>query len=245
MAVQPPGFPAPPAYSAQVQDLSQRTSALDADNRDLHAELARSQQQVHVLQDEVTLLRDQLQEKAAELRGLLLAKQEADHRAESVEAAARHRGGATITANTSLRQTLPEVDLPGLEVRREQNAIHIELPSDRLFRQNSDQILPAAQRWIDLVASAIRQSYPSQLIGIEGHTDGPPEGGISSHQLTSSQAIAVLNALTRVSRLPERQFFTVGRGANQPLVSNATTSGKARNRRVEIVIYPETVDDLS
>jgi chemotaxis protein MotB len=242
--VQRTGYPAPPVYAAQVQDLNQRTSALDADNRDLHAELARSQRQVRVLQDEVGLLRDQLQEKATDLRELLLAKEEADRRAESMEAATRHRGGATITANTSLRQSLPEADLPGLEVHRENDAIHIELSADRLFQQNSDQLLPTAQRWIDLVGDVIRESYPRQLIGIEGHIDGMPAGAASSHQLTSAQAIAVFNVLTRVKRLPERQFFAVGHGANRPRVSNATAAGKVRNRRVEVVIYPETYDDV-
>ena len=34
-------------------------------------------------------------------------------------------------------------------------------------------------------------------------------------------------------------MFIVGHGANQPVVSNATAAGKARNSRVELVIYPE------
>jgi outer membrane protein OmpA-like peptidoglycan-associated protein len=37
----------------------------------------------------------------------------------------------------------------------------------------------------------------------------------------------------------EGQLFLVAHGGNHPLVSNATAAGRARNRRVEIVIYPE------
>ena len=239
-----PGAPGAPAYTAQVQDLSRRTSALDADNRDLHSELARSQQQVQVLQDEVGLLRDQLHEKATDLREMLLAKEDADKRVDAIEAATRHRGGATITANSSLRNSLTTVDLPGLDVRREAGLIRIELPSDRLFRQQSDQLLPDARRWIDLVANAIRETYPQQLIGIEGHSDGQSGIASSSHQLAASQATAVFQTLTRYNRLPEQQLFIAAYGANRPVVSNATPAGRAQNRRVEIVIYPETAETV-
>ena len=55
LAAQRSGIPsAQPAYAAQMQDLDHRASALDADNRDLHSELARSHQQVQVLQDGLT-----------------------------------------------------------------------------------------------------------------------------------------------------------------------------------------------
>jgi outer membrane protein OmpA-like peptidoglycan-associated protein len=37
------------------------------------------------------------------------------------------------------------------------------------------------------------------------------------------------------------QFFVVGHGANHPVVSNATDAGRSRNRRIELVIYPETM----
>ncbi len=239
---QQPGLPAgQPGYVAQLQDLNQRTSALDADNRDLHTELARSQQQVQVLQDEVTLLREQLHEKASDLQQMLAAKEQSDGRVQALEAATRHRGSATITANSSLNR-LAAASIPGLEIRRDGDLLRIELPSDRLFRQNSGQLLPTAGRWLDQVASAILQSYPQQMIGIEGHTDGSATGVTSNHQLASAQAVAVFNYLARQSQLPQRQLFVVAYGSNLPRASNATADGRSRNRRVEVVVYPETVD---
>jgi flagellar motor protein MotB len=56
-----------------------------------------------------------------------------------------------------------------------------------------------------------------------------------------AQAMAVYDALTRTAGIPPQQLFVVGHGGSQPLVSNATEAGRARNRRVELVIYPETV----
>jgi flagellar motor protein MotB len=243
LAQQRPGIPtAQPAYSAQLNDLNQRATALDADNRDLHTELARSHQQVQVLQDEVILLREQLGEKANDLREMLAAKEGSEQRVQAIEAATRYRGGATITANSSLRNSLSPVSIQGLEVRRDADLVRIELPADRLFRQNSGQLLPTAGHWLDQVASVVRQAYPRQMIGIEGHTDGAAIGATSSHQLASAQAVAVFNYLARQGRLPERNLFVVGYGASHPRVSNATAEGRSRNRRIEVVVYPEAVD---
>ena len=95
---------------------------------------------------------------------------------------------------------------------------------------------------VDGLAAEITRNYPRQLIAIEGHTDNAPvAGGVSSHQLAAAQAIAVLDTLTRRNRLPGQHFFVVAQGSNRPLASNATQAGQTTNRRIELVVYPETV----
>ena len=56
------------------------------------------------------------------------------------------------------------------------------------------------------------------------------------------QALAVFDILTRRNHLPARQLFVMGLGANHPRASNATDAGRAKNRRIELVIYPQTLD---
>jgi outer membrane protein OmpA-like peptidoglycan-associated protein len=41
--------------------------------------------------------------------------------------------------------------------------------------------------------------------------------------------------------MPPRQLFVVGHGSSHPIVSNATDAGRARNRRIDIVVYPDTM----
>jgi chemotaxis protein MotB len=91
------------------------------------------------------------------------------------------------------------------------------------------------------VAADLSQNYPQQLIGIEGHTDGGPATSQqypSDQHLAVAQATAVYDALSRSGMQP-RQLFIVGHGAAHPIVSNATDAGRARNRRIEVVVYPE------
>lgn len=228
------------AWSQQA-DLDRRANALDADNRDLHSELAKSQQQVQLLNDKIAVLSKQLADTAGLVKAEQLAKQEAERRAEMIQASTKLRGGATITANNSLARSLEVISIPGIEVRRDNDVIRIELPSDRIFAAGTAQIQPSAQILLDQVADSIARSYPRQMLGIEAHTDSNPAGAVVTQQLASAQTVAVFNVLTTRNRFPANQLFTVAHGANHPLASNATAAGRAKNRRVEIVVYPDVV----
>lgn len=229
------------AYN-QLNDLNRRASSLDADNNSLHSELAKAQQQVQYLNEHIDKLSRQLADTANQLKAEQLAKQEADRRVEAIQASTRHRGGATITANNSLANSLKTVSIPGIEVRPDADVIRIELPADRLFVQGTGQLQASAQYLLDQVADAITRNYARQMIGIEGHTDAGGALPAIEQQLTAAQTLAVFNTLTTRNRLPANQFFTVAHAGNHPLASNATAAGRTKNRRIEIVVYPDNID---
>jgi flagellar motor protein MotB len=222
LAQQPQGFawqqqPQSQPYVAQMQDLNRRVAQLDANNRDLHMQLAQSQQNAQLAGNEVTQLRKQLTDTATQLRTAMLAKQDAEKKVDAITASTRLRGGATITANNSIKSTLAPINLPGFDVRQDQDVIRIALPADQLFRQGTVQMLPGGQQALDGVADAIARTYPRQRIGIEGHTDTPPSGALptTSHQLSAAQAYAVFESLATRSRLPASQMFVISQGAQE------------------------------
>jgi outer membrane protein OmpA-like peptidoglycan-associated protein len=114
-----------------------------------------------------------------------------------------------------------------------------------LFVGGSTQLQPTSYLLLDQVAAAIQRDYPRQRVGVEGHTDATSTTGLSNaalHQLTSAQAAAVLDQLIQRNRLPPQQLFTVAHGGNHPRVPATSPEARTKNRRVEIVIYPETID---
>jgi len=226
-------------YVSQIEDLDRRATSLDSDNRELHSQVARSQQRTQLLEEHVKRLNRELAEKATEVQELLAAKLGTQEDLAALQASTRRRGGATITANNSDLAPLREIAIPGVEVRREADVIRLELPADQLFQQGTDQLLPAAQRIVDQVSAAIAQNYHRNFVGVEGHTDSRPLGASSNHQLSSQQAVAIFQLLTLRDRLSPQQLFTVGYGANHPRASNATPAGRSKNRRIELVVYPE------
>ncbi len=236
--------PASPVAS-QVQELQRRVSELDTSNRDLHTQVAQAQQQTNIFREQAQLLQKQLKDTATQLNETQTARQTAETQARSLEASVRRNGGAVITANNSIQRSLTKVDIPGVHVRQEQDVIRIELSADRLFQRGSTQILPSAYSYLDQVANAVAKNYARQRVAIEGHTDSGPTpmgAGMTNHELSVRQAVTVFEVLTRRNRLPARQLFVLGFGANYPRASNATDAGRAQNRRVELVIYPESID---
>lgn len=222
------------------EDLQRRATDLDSNNRDLHAQLAQSQQQSQLLREQLALLQKQLQETTKKWEDERLVVDDAKKRINTL-LASQQRGGATITANSSVRRSLEVVQLPGFDVQQVEDVIRIRVPADQVFVANSAQLSPAAAAVLDQIATAVGNHYPKQLVGIEAHTDSTAGAG-SAHSLTSQQALAVFDHFARRNRFPERQLFIVSQGANHPRASNATPAGRTANRRVEIVIYPETIE---
>src|SRR5437899_3301 len=97
------------AIASQVQDLNRRVGQLDVNNADLHRQLAQAEQARQGSQEQVTLLQKQLGDMASRLKETQIAKQEADKQVNAIQASTRARGGATITANNSIRQSLAMV----------------------------------------------------------------------------------------------------------------------------------------
>ena len=62
----------------------------------------------------------------------------------------------------------------------------------------------------------------------------------TSHHLSVAQATAIYDALRRAAGVPQQQLFVIGHGSNHPKMSNGTEAGRQANRRIEVVVYPET-----
>ncbi|MEX2174546.1 MAG: OmpA family protein [Pirellulaceae bacterium] len=230
------------SLATQVQDLNRRVAQLDLNNTDLHRQLAQSQQQRQTSQDQVELLQKQLGEVAQKYKSSQLAQQDAQKQVGALQASTQFRGGAAITANNSVKQSLSAVSIPGMEIRQEGGVVRIEIPGDKLFVPGSGQLQNDAYRLLDEVSAAILRSYPRQRIVVEGHTDDAAAANpTAAHALTSAQAQAVFAQLVQRGRIPPRQLSILAMGENHPQASNATAAGKAKNRRVEVVIYPDSL----
>lgn len=230
----------PPANS-QLADLNKRLGQLDVNNSDLHRQLAQAQQENQVLRDQASLLQKQLGETATKAKDALAARQEVEKQFSMLQASTKRQGGAAITANSSVKQSLAVVNIPGLTVRQDGEVIRMEIPSDRLFAPTG-QMTAEGQRLLDEVAGAISRSYPRQRIVIEGHGDGTLAASGQNHLVSAAQAQAVFQQLTTRNRLPAGQLSILAVGDNHPLAAVATPEGRAKNRRIEIVVYPDAIE---
>lgn len=228
---------------AKIAELSRRVQLLDDNNRQLHTQLAQSEQRAQVYNEELNLVRKQLSDTTQQLETATIAARDASSQVRGFQASTQMRGGATIQPNTNLSQLASRLNLGGLPVRQDGDRIRISIPSDQLFAPGTAQLIPQSTQILDPVAAQLRSLFPRQRIGIEGYTDNVQAGAggaAASHQLASAQASAVLDMLTRRAGMPLGQFFIVAQGANHPIQPNASALGRAANRRVELVVYSET-----
>lgn len=237
------------SMSEQFQRLNQKVAQLDLDNQQLVTDLATTKQKLQAANDYNYQLKRQLTDTIAQLQQWQVEKANWQQQLATQElkvtqmAAANPPPGqlpnATLRANNSLLQKVSLIQLPGVTTRMDGDVIRVEIPSDALFVPNSYQVDAQYGQVLQQVAASIARNFSEQIVGIEAHWDQtqlqPPA---TAHQLTASQALSVLDYLTR-SGLPERQMFTMAVGSNRLRYPPNAAAGNP-NRRIEVVIYPES-----
>lgn len=104
------------------------------------------------------------------------------------------------------------------------------------FELNSDELTPAGEELLTEIVDALRQ-FPDVPVEIAGHTDSQGEDAFNL-DLSTRRAEAALAFFVAAGETPER-FVVVGYGEDQPIADNATTEGRARNRRIEFIALEE------
>ena len=242
--------------NTEVAGLQQKLDLANQYNSQLKEQLAGTTNQVSQLfaeresaAQQVASLRMQLEQVN---QNLMMAQQQVEaSRSASAGQLASNRGavpgqlagGATLSANNSLLNKVSNIRLPGAQARMDGDVIRIEFPSDVTFVPGTYQIQPNQIPLLQNISGLIQREFPGHIIGVEAHWDGTPlqAAGITDHQLTATQALAVFNDLIRLG-LPKKQLFTMAMGSNRPRHAELQENGISPNRRIEIVIYPETFD---
>ena len=119
-------------------------------------------------------------------------------------------------------------------------------PNDILFDSGKSELLPGAEETTAKLA-AVMGAFPERSFVIAGHTDNvsvtkKTTRFTTNWQLSTLRALTVVEALEAEGVSPSR-IAAAGYGEHQPVTSNDTDEGKARNRRIEIIAMPR-LDEL-
>jgi chemotaxis protein MotB len=109
-----------------------------------------------------------------------------------------------------------------------------------LFPPGQDEISADAYDGLKKVAAAITK-IPNP-VRLEGHTDSTPISTArfkSNWELSAARSIALLDLLSGKFGVPRDRLSIAGYADNAPVASNDTEAGRARNRRVDVVILNE------
>ncbi|KIC16580.1 MULTISPECIES: OmpA family protein [unclassified Leisingera] len=132
-----------------------------------------------------------------------------------------------------LRQNLSNDDITIVNTG---DRLILSFPNDLTFATDSAAVSPAVQGDLRRVANSLVR-YPNSTIQVIGHTDSDGDAGYNQG-LSERRANAVASEIA-AGGVPYHRMRIIGRGEEQPVASNLTPEGKARNRRVEVVVIPQ------
>lgn len=137
-----------------------------------------------------------------------------------------------------------EIDDDEVNVEMLDKGLVITFVSEVLFNSGKADLRSNSLEKLNKVASVLKTTVSDLNVGIEGHTDNVPikySGWKSNWELSTARALSVLHYLIDTEGISPNRLSATGYGEFQPVASNATSAGKQKNRRVEIVILPKTI----
>lgn len=198
----------------EVTDLQNRLSEAESEINDLQTENRR-------LKEQVSRLESQLERKEQRLKDI------ADQ------------------ADSLARKLEKEIEEGNLRLKRENNRLVINMDNRILFKSGQAKLRGREiEDTLDKIAG-ILADYPENKVFVEGHTDNVPMRSSKfkdNWELSTERALSVLRRLLNNRKLDASRFYAIGAGQYQPLVPNNSKENRALNRRVDIVVLPQTAN---
>lgn len=180
---------------------------------------------------------NQMQGTEYEMKGSL---EEKDFKIKELEAALAENEARMAALRQNVNTALSSISSKDLTVSERNGKLYLSLSQDLLFSSGSDVIDWKGRKALQQIAGVLIKNQDIDIT-VEGHTDSD---GIAARNwdLSVMRATAVVKVLTASGLMPEK-ITASGRGFYAPIASNRTPTGKAQNRRTEIILSPK-LDEL-
>lgn len=148
----------------------------------------------------------------------------------------------------TLSKSLKAFEGKGLTVQQKDGKVYVSMENKLLFESGSWSVGPEGKKAVVAVAKVLGDN-PEIAVLIEGHTDNDKFAGAmgqieNNWDLSTKRATAIVNILSENKAVKKENLTAAGRGEFAPLMSNDSPEGKAKNRRIEIILTPK-LDDVT
>lgn len=223
------------SYAALEKDSNEALEANIKKNRELLAELEAKQKALASEQEKFNKIKKDFEDNAKRLKELedLIAAKEA----------------AMKKLKETLSKSLKAFEGKGLTVTEKDGKVYVSMENKLLFNSGSYAVNDEGKKAVELVGKVLGDN-PDLSVLIEGHTDndkitGTLTGGIENNwDLSTKRATAIVNILTSNPKVNKSNLTAAGRSEFAPLMSNESAEGKAKNRRIEIILTPK-LDEIT
>ncbi len=147
----------------------------------------------------------------------------------------------------TLSKALNSFEGKGLTVEQKNGKVYVSMENKLLFSSGSWAVGTEGKKAVVEVAKVLGDN-PEIAVLIEGHTDDVPYAGsgpiADNWDLSTKRATAIVAILSENKKVNKQNLTAAGRSEFSPLASNATPEGKAKNRRIEIILTPR-LDEIA
>lgn len=221
------------SYDALEKNSSAEIAKNSKKNRELLAQLEAKEQALSTENERLEKLKKELEnrsQRVAELESVIAAK-DANMRA----------------LKDAISKALTNFEGKGLTVEQRDGKVYVSMENKLLFESGSWYVGAQGKQAVKQLASVLADN-PGIAILIEGHTDNVPYKGNAqlsgNWDLSTKRATAIVNILRENNAINPENLTAAGRGEYAPVASNDSAEGRAKNRRIEVILTPK-LDEIS
>jgi chemotaxis protein MotB len=191
--------------------------------------------------EEMQALRKTAEETNAQAERLLSGLEESKGRIELLMKEKEEVAQAQKNLENQMRAALESKDVTISEL---QGKLTVNILDRILFDSGEAILKPDGQAVLDDIAKVL-SNYPNRQIQVIGHTDNVPirwnprNPYQTNWELSAARAIAAVRYLSEKAGVDPRRLGAVGFGEFHPIADNNTPEGRAKNRRIALVVAPE------
>ena len=221
------------SYDALGKNSAAALNANNKRNRELLSQLEEKERTLAAERNRLEKLQrdlDSRSKRVDELEGLIAAK---DAKMQALKSA--------------ISKALRNFEGKGLTVEERNGKVYISMENKLLFDSGSWAVGTQGRQAVKQLGSVLGEN-PDIAVLIEGHTDNVPYTGNGqlkgNWDLSTKRATAIVDLLLKNPQIDAQNLTAAGRGEYSPVVSNETSAGKAKNRRIEVILTPK-LDEIS
>ncbi len=185
-------------------------------------------------------------EESERLKALEHKLKERSDQIEALQAAINAKEMQMQELKNSISRALLDFEGNGLTVEQRGGKVYVSMENKLLFRSGSWAVNAEGTKAVQQLAAVLAKN-PDIDVLIEGHTDNVPYSGngtlVDNWDLSVKRATAIVRILKSKGVSPT-QLTAAGRSEYIPVSDNTSAAGKAKNRRIEIILTPN-LDEIS
>lgn len=221
------------------QDMAGLKKKMDEERAEidrLRKDLENKDANINNLQGDKSQLEKSLKERELKLKDLENSLAARETRVKELENAIAARDAKAKALKDKLTQALLGFESSDLSVEQRNGKVYVSLSQNLLFATGSSRLDSKGAGAITKLADVLNKNTEINVL-VEGHTDSDGDEKMN-WELSTKRSLSIVNQLIKNKVTPSR-ITAAGRGEHVPVASNDNDSGKAKNRRTDIILSPQ------